>query len=86
LAGAPTWPLWPRAFIGRLGKDHNPFNINVLRNPQWPHPDSKVELAMQGIVAEWLFEPSAQARARADEIIAAYDQWRTRKKSSRGAL
>jgi hypothetical protein len=64
-----------RAFIGRLGENHNSFNIDVLRSPKWPHPDAKVELAMGRIIAERLFKPSSQARARADEIIAASDQW-----------
>jgi hypothetical protein len=63
------------AFFGRLGEDHNYFNIDVLRWPKWPHPDSKVEIEMGRIVAERLFEPSAEARARADEIIAANDQF-----------
>jgi hypothetical protein len=67
------------AFFGRLGKDHNYFNIDVLRWPKWPHPDSKVEFERGRIVAERLFEPSAEARARADEIIAANDQWQKTK-------
>jgi hypothetical protein len=62
------------AFFGRLGEHHNYFNIDVLRWPTWPHPDSKVEIERGRIVAERLFEPSAEARARADEIIAANDQ------------
>jgi hypothetical protein len=68
-----------RAFFGRLGEDHNQFNIDMLRLPEWPHPDSKVELALGRLVAERLFRPSAEARSRADEIIAASDEWqRTR--------
>lgn len=66
-----------RAFIGRLGKDHNDFNIEVLRAPEWPAPDSKVELGMGRVIAERLVKPSAEARARADQLIAASDQWRT---------
>jgi hypothetical protein len=64
-----------RAFIGRLGKDHNHFNIDVLRAREWPAPDSKVELGMGGVIAERLVKPSAEAQSRADQIIAAFDQW-----------
>jgi hypothetical protein len=63
------------AFFGRLGEDHNYLNIDVLSWPEWPHPDSKVEVEMGRIIADRLYEPSAEARARADEIIAANDQW-----------
>ncbi|MEH2468851.1 hypothetical protein V1281_001893 [Nitrobacteraceae bacterium AZCC 2161] len=74
-----------RAFIGRLGKDHNPFNIDVLRAPEWPAPDSKVELGTGRvrIIAERLVKPSAEARARADQIIAAFDQWRKNRKEKK---
>lgn len=49
----------------------------------WPHPNSNVEIAFGSIVADRYFDPSPEARARADEIIAAFDQWekmRDRKK------
>jgi hypothetical protein len=82
-----------RAFIGRLGDDHNSFNIDVLRNVEWPHPYSTVEIGVDGslIVShlspfERFFEPCAEARARADELIAASEQWqktRDRKKPRR---
>ena len=58
--------------------------IETLRKPKWPVPE-KIDLPpdmrpyiVAGIVGMRDVEPSPAARARADEIIAAYDEWKIR--------
>jgi hypothetical protein len=74
--GLEHHPIWPTSYINR---------IEELKGPEWlvyetvePPEGLQFYYESRGIVGIRYEPPSAATRARADEIIAACDKWRTK--------
>jgi hypothetical protein len=65
----------------RILEEYDHLSIGMLREPKWPtvtkldFPPGVGPWYAGGFVGTRYVEPSPAARARADEIIAAYDEW-----------
>jgi len=84
----PATPSSEYVLLSQAWQGSQSFQYRYPPPAQWPHPDSPVELGSGDIIADRLFEPSPEARARADEIIAAHDEWRKKRdrKKPRGLV
>src|SRR6266851_6992803 len=65
---------------------YTPLDIDRMRKPKWGVGERRDERDGGFTVTILYVEPAAQARERADEIVAAYDAWNSACKRPRGML
>jgi hypothetical protein len=76
-------------FFGKPVSDgdfYTPLDIDRMRKPKWSVGERRDEKDDGFTVTILYVEPAAQARERADEIVAAYDAWKNACKRPRGML
>jgi hypothetical protein len=65
-------------FSRSSGEDYDVRWVDVLRRPKWKRLIEITPPGGEPICHYAFFDPSSAARARADEIVAAYDKWQAK--------